>query len=305
MELLARCQHTVFTVRQLASIGLGRSGAAYRSHVHRLHRIHHGVYSLVPKELLTREGHYMAAVLACGPAAALSEYAAAKLRGLMDSSRTQIDVTVPTRGVRVRKGIRVHRSTTLRPQDIELVRGIPCTTVARTIFDLADRFFGRRLERLLDEAAYLEVLDFSALQEQMQHNRGRVVAVSNLCRVFAEHRPGSTLTDGPLGEQMLALIAATDLPLPKVQYCIDLGDGEPMIHADFAWPEAKVILETDGRRAHGSPRRTAADYRRDQRAAKAGWYTMRVTGPQIRREPERLKETVVTLVKTRLAQLAA
>jgi very-short-patch-repair endonuclease len=247
----------------------------------------------------------MAAVLACGPGAALSGYAAAKHRGLMDSSRTRIDVTVPTRGGRSRKGIRVHRSPTLRAQDVELVEGIPCTTVARTIFDLADDLGDRRLERLLDEAAYQEVLDYSALQEQMAHNRGRVTAVSRLRRVLATHRPGSTLTDGPLEEEMLALINETDLPPAKLQHWIDLGDGEPMIRADFAWPEAKVILETDGRGAHGSPRRTAADYRRDQRAAKMGWYTMRVTGPQIRRERARLKETLVTLVRTRLAQLAA
>lgn len=101
---------------------------------------------------------------------------------------------------------------------------------------------------------------------------------------------------------MLALIRSTDLPNAKVQLWIDLGDDEPMIQADFAWPEARVILETDGRQAHGKPLRTMADYRRDQRAARAGWHTMRATRQQIRSEPERIKAT--SLVRTRLAQQA-
>jgi very-short-patch-repair endonuclease len=246
----------------------------------------------------------MAAVLACGPDAALSLHSATKLHGLMDSSRTRIDVTVPTRGGRDRKGIHIHRSATLRPDDVELVHGIPCTTVARTIFDMAEVLSDRRLERLLDEASYQEVLDLTALDQQSAHNVARKKARAKLRRALAAHRLGSTLTDGPIGEQMLALIRSTDLPNAKVQLWIDLGDDEPMIQADFAWPEARVILETDGRQAHGKPLRMVADYRRDQRAARAGWHTMRVTRQQIRREPERIKATLISLVRTRLAQQA-
>ncbi len=283
--------------------GLTAQAWADRVRAQRLYRIHHGVYALVPEPLLTPNGRRIAAVLACGPGAALSHYSALKLHGLMDSSRRQIDVTVPTRSGRARQGIRIHRSITLRPQrDVVLIHGIPCTTVARTILDMAGVLSGRRLERLLDEAAYQEVLDLSALEEQVRHNAGRFKARNRLRRVLNKHRSGSTLTDGPLGEEMLALIRSTDLPEPKVQHWIDLGDGESMIQADFAWPQAKVILETDGQRAHGKPLRTRADYRRDQRAARAGWHTLRVTQQQVASEPGRVKETLISLVRARLPQ---
>jgi very-short-patch-repair endonuclease len=301
---LALEQNGVFHLCQIVSAGLSASGVRARARRHRLHRIHDGVYALVPEPLLTPNGRRMAAVLACGSGAALSHHSSLKLRGLRDSNRSKIDVTVPTRGGRSRSGIAVHRSNTLRPQDVELVQGIPCTTLARTIFDMAGVLTPRDLERLLDELAYQELLDAAALIEQIEHNRGRVGACANLRRALAEHHAGSTLTDGPLGEEMLALIRSAELPAPKVQHWIDLGDGEPMIQADFAWPEAKVILETDGQQAHGKPRRTQADYRRDQRAARAGWHTLRVTRRQVRAEPERIIETVATLIRTRLAPRA-
>jgi hypothetical protein len=301
---LADRQHGPFHLRQIAAVGLSPSGVWSRVAAGRLYRIHDGVYALVPESLLTPNGHRMAAVLACGPRAGLSHYSSLKLRGLMDSSRAKIDVTVPTRNGRSRKGIQIHRSITLRPTDLELVQGIPCTTLDRTIFDMAGVLTERRLERLLDEAAYQEVLDMAALDEQIEHNRGRAKPCANLRRALEQHRPGSTRTDGPLGEEMLALIRSAGLPVPQLQWWIDLDDGEPMIQADFAWPGAKLILETDGQRAHGKPRRTTADYRRDQRAAKAGWSTLRFATEQIRKEPDRVKQTLSTVVRSRLAQQA-
>ncbi len=294
-------QHGVFATWQ---VSVSPQMLGERAKATRLHRIHSGVYALVPEPLLTPNGRRMAAVLACGPGAALSHHASLKLRGLRDSSRSRIDVTVPTKGGRRRQGIAIHRSTTLRPQDIELVQGIPCTTLARTIFDMAGELTPRQLEQLLDEAAYQEVLDAAALDSQIEHNRGRPKPCANLHRALTHHRVGSTLTDGVLGEEMLALIRSTDLPEPKVQHWIDFEDGEPMIQADFAWPDARVIVETDGQRVHAKPRRTMADYRRDQRAAKAGWHTLRFATQQVRAEPERVKETLRTVVRSRLGQAA-
>jgi predicted transcriptional regulator of viral defense system len=299
---LALAQHDVFTTGQLDAIGLSARAVQHRAGRSKLHRLYHGVYSLVPRELLTSNGHRMAAVLACGEGAALSHQAAAEHLGLMTSSRTHFDVTVPTRGGRRRSGIQIHRSSTFRPDvDVTLVDGIPTTTVDRTIFDLADVLSPRRVERVLDEAAYLEVLDVARLDEQMEHNQGRGRAVGRLRKVLAKHRPGTTRTDGPIGEMMLAITRAVGLPDPETQVYVDLGDGEPMIQPDFLWREAKVILETDGRQAHGQPLRTRADYRRDQRTARAGYQTLRVTGAQIKDEPARLGATLLALVTSRSA----
>ena len=79
----------------------------------------------------------MAAVLACGDGAALSHGSAAALWSLSPKSPTWVHVTVPGNGGRRRrKGIVVHRSTTITADDVTRHRGIPTTTPARTRRDL-------------------------------------------------------------------------------------------------------------------------------------------------------------------------
>ncbi len=101
----------------------------------------------------------MAAVLACGGDAVLSHRSAAELHGLRATDRSRIEVTLPGRVRRHRAGIQVHRSTTLTAADVTTVDGIPVTTVARTIADLADVLRERGVERALEQAASLGVLD--------------------------------------------------------------------------------------------------------------------------------------------------
>src|SRR5438105_4374482 len=122
---LAARQHGVFSLDQLVEIGLAASTVRHRAEAGRFHRVHRGVYSLMPLSLLTRGGRYMAAVLACGPGAVLSHRSAADLLGLRRTDRTRIDVTVPRRTGRDRRDIDLHRSTTLTPADTTSRRGIP------------------------------------------------------------------------------------------------------------------------------------------------------------------------------------
>ncbi len=297
---LALIQHATITAQQLAEIGLARRTVRHYASIGWLHRIHHGVYALVPEPLLTIAGRRMAAVLACGPGAALSHLSAAALRRLARDGRAVIDVTVPTRAGRDRPGIRIHRSSTLRPSDVTIVDGIPCTTVARTIFDLADTFPRRRVERVIDEAVVLGLFDLHALDEQIAHGTpGRHRAATTLQSALSAHRQHSTPTESQLEERALALIRATPgLPPPELQKWIDLGDGEELIRADFVWRDARVILETDGA-VHRQGRRVAADARRDQRAARAGWQTLRATWDQVTLEPTRLSATLLAVVTAR------
>lgn len=297
---LALGQHGIVTATQLIALGLSTSSIQRLTRIGSLHRVHHGVYSVVPVALLKSNGHRMAAVLACGEGAALSHRSAAELHGLAVDRRTRFEVTVPSRAGRSRPGIIVHRSSTLRPCDVTRVDGVPCTTIARTALDVADVRPQRELERLLDEAVALELFDLAPLQEQAEHAQpGRGRAARKLHRALTEHRPGTTRTDGPLGERMLRIIRTTPgLLMPDVQPWIDLGDGEEMIRADFAWREARVILETDGA-IHRRGRRVERDIRRDQRAARAGWLTLRFSAAQIRNEPPRIGATLLDVVTSR------
>src|SRR5436309_708253 len=133
----ATAQHTVISLAELRELGFTDEGVRKRCARGRVHRIHHGVYALVPKSLLTREGRWMAAVLAAGPGAVLSHRSAAALHGIRRTDRANVEVTAAGRSPRKRAGIDIHRSTTLTAADTTIVNGIPCTTVARTFLDLA------------------------------------------------------------------------------------------------------------------------------------------------------------------------
>ena len=134
---LATRQHGVFSLGQLRDIGLATATVRHRAARGRLNRLHRGVYSLVPTNLLAREGWWMAAVLVAGPGAVLSHRKAGALHELLSCNRANIEVTVPARTSRCHPGIDIHRSSTLTEADITVVKTIPCTNVARTLFDLA------------------------------------------------------------------------------------------------------------------------------------------------------------------------
>ncbi|HEX6115972.1 MAG TPA: DUF559 domain-containing protein [Solirubrobacterales bacterium] len=134
-EIAAR-QHGVVTIEQLLWAGLSHSSVRRRVRAGLLHRLYRGVYAVGHTDL-SREGRWLAAVLACGPEAALSHASAAHLWSLAPKSPQWAHVTVPGDGGRAkREGIVLHRSTTLRPTDVTRRRNIPVTTPARTRRDM-------------------------------------------------------------------------------------------------------------------------------------------------------------------------
>jgi hypothetical protein len=297
LAAVAATQHTVFSLDQLRELGLSSSAVQDRAAAGRLHRIHHAVYSLVPRELLTREGVFMAAVLACGPSAVLSYRSAAALHGLRRTDRARVDVTIPQRSPRQHPGIDVHRSITLLPRDTTLVGNIPCTTVARTVLDLGQVVNRREVERACDQAEILEVFDLQAFLDQVERNFSRLAA-RLLRAVLDQHYIGSTATWSELEEAFLAMCRAAGLPRPEVNVWITPDDGEPSsIRADFVWPDQHLIVETDGHTTHRTRQAFEYDRLRDQRLIAAGWTVIRVTWRQVTRHPRQVAKTIAKLLE--------
>jgi hypothetical protein len=295
LAAIAHKQHGVVALPQLVRLGLSASAVHKRAASGRLHRIHRSVYALVPRELLSRSGSFMAAVLACGPGAVLSHRSAAALHELRATDRAAIDVTVPGRTCRKHSGIDLHRSRTLTPEDTTEVDRIPCTTVARTQLDLADVVNRRALERAYDQAEILERFDLRALHDQLARNGGRR-ALAVVRAILDEHYSGTTATWSELEERFLALIRSAGAPTPEVNAWVAPDDGEPAIRVDFIWRASGLIVETDGRRFHNTRRAFETDRRRDQRLTLAGWRVVRVTWGQLTREPERVAELMIALL---------
>jgi very-short-patch-repair endonuclease len=281
----------VIAFAQLLALGFSASQIHKWVASGRLYRVHRGVYSIAPPELLTRKGRYMAAVLACGPAAALSHRSAADLHELRATDRSKIDVIVPGEHKRIVQGADVHRSRTLTTDGVIEVNRIPCTTLARTLLDLAGVVGRRPLERAIEQAEIREILDHADLNRQLERNQN-TRAACRLRAVLADQDDRSAPTESELEERFLAVCRASGLPLPERQAYINLHDGEPPLRVDFVWRAQKLIVETDGGRYHRTRRAFESDRRKDQRLTLAGWRVLRITWRQLRDEPER----IVTLI---------
>src|SRR5262249_50605589 len=130
-----------------------------------------GVYA-VGRPQLGRHGRWMAATLACGPAATLSHGSAGTLWGFGSERGGLIDVSVPTTAPRNRPGIRVHRRLALRPDDLTIQEGIPVSSPVRTLVDVATKLTLSRLERTVNEAYKLDRVKVDELRAALAHYRG-------------------------------------------------------------------------------------------------------------------------------------
>jgi very-short-patch-repair endonuclease len=286
---LARRQHGVITRAQLLELGLSEGAVDHRVARGWLHPVQRGVYA-VGRPQLTRLGTLLAAVLSCGPGAALSHEAAAEVLGIRRQRPGPIDVTVPG-GRRRRPGVRVHRAA-LPLAEVAERHGIPVTTVVRTLVDLATRLSKDELEAAVNEADRLDLVDPERLREALDEMQSRKGAVA-LKRIL--DRRSFTLTDSVLERRFLAIVRRAALPLPQTQQRVN------GFRVDFWWPDLGLVVETDGLRYHRTPAQQARDRRRDQAHIAAGLKPLRFTHAQIAYEPgevERILKAAVTPAPT-------
>jgi hypothetical protein len=169
---LVRRQHGAIARRQLLELGLGPRRIERQIASGRLHPVWRGVYA-VGRPLLGKRGRWMAAVLACGPDAALSHGSAAALWRFGSEQGGQIDVSVPA-GTRNRQpGVRVHRRTEAVLGDVAIHEGIPVTSPVRTLIDQATRLRPMQLERAVNEADKLERVRADVLHASLDDYRGQ------------------------------------------------------------------------------------------------------------------------------------
>ena len=215
--------------------------------------MHRGVFA-VGHPPLTREARWMGAVLACGDGAGLSHACATALWEIRPYSGSWIDVTVPSRGGRAsRDRIRLHRSSTLRADDVTTHRGIPVTTVARTLLDVAATLREPSLARTVEQTEIRRLFDLTAVEQTLARNPNHPGA-KRLRRALELYRDDE-LTRSELEKVFLALCDAHGIPRPLVNHIVEGKE------VDFFWPDQRLIVETDGarnalhdRRLRGRPR---------------------------------------------------
>jgi len=286
---LATAQHGVVTRRQLLELGLSAQAVQHRIAKGRLHRVTPGVYSVGRAEL-SRPGHWMAAVLACGPQAVLSHASAAALWGIGPERPDAIEVTLCGSSARRRPGVLVYRRPNLRSSDLTVHRGIPVTCPVRTLIDLAARSGRSELERAVNDADRLDLIDPESLYEALDSYPGQR-GVGPLRAMLGER--SFRLTDSELERRFLPIAAAAGMPPPLTRQWLN------GFRVDFHWPDLGLVVETDGLRYHRTPAQQAKDRVRDQTHAAAGLVPLRFTHAQVRFEPNYVHLTLIA-VATRL-----
>jgi very-short-patch-repair endonuclease len=273
---LAQRQHWVITRPQLLDIGYTSEAIQVRLEDGRLHRVFSGVY-VVGRPHLTREGYLMAAVLACGEGAALSHFSAAELYAIVKRWPGRIHVSVPVpRAPRIR-GITVHRRKSI---EVRIHKGIPTTTPICTVIDIARGLDEQRIERAINEAVNLDLVD---LEELHAAARGRSSAIVRLL-----DREKFAVTDTVLEQRFLRIVRKTGLPLPQTQRRLEGG------RVDFYWPTLDLIVEADSLRFHRTPAQQRADRLRDQKHFAAGIRTLRFTHWQVWHEPDHVEAILLS-----------
>jgi predicted transcriptional regulator of viral defense system len=271
---LAERQHGVVSRRQLLELGLGRQAIARRREAKRLHDVHRGVYA-VGYRRLTRLGGWMAAVLACGPGALLSHRPAGVLLGMLDSCPDRVEVTAPRR-LAGRDGIRA-RQASVALDEQTVVAGIPVTTPARTLLDLAAVLDPHRLARALERAEALRLTSETSLHALLERHAGRPGAAC-LRRMLAELVPQHTRSE--LERRFLTFVEKAGLPRPRTNVWLQLG--EDWIEVDAVWSDRRLVVELDSRAHHLTREAFERDRERDRRLQAAGWRVARLTDRALR-----------------------
>ena len=218
----------------------------------------------------------IAGVLAIGPGAVLSHRAAAAHRGLRPYSGVEITLERPRRR---RTGIRVHQLQLLR-DEVTVLRGIPVTTVPRTLFDLAAVLPRSEVERAIKEAEIQQLTDHLSLPDLLTRYPRR----EGVAMIRTILREGAVLTRSELEVRFLSFLRTTGLPPPEVNAWLLLAGR--WIECDCVWRDRRVIVELDGRAAHDTARAFESDRARDRMVMAFGWRVVRVTWRQLHHEPQ-------------------
>jgi very-short-patch-repair endonuclease len=279
---LATSQRGPIGVGQLADEGVGHSAVTRRVTGGSLHRVFRGVY-LVGHEALAPFARESAALLACGELAVVSHSSAASAWRFAREP-LEVHVTVVGRRRRSRPGLRAHYAARLDPRDLRWIDGVPLTSPARTLLDLAATRYPD-LERAFADAhaqRLLKPYDLVAAIKSAGPRRG----VRALRALISDNETGFTRSKA---ERLLRrLIREANLPEPR--FNVPFRQYE----LDAVWPEHRLVLEVDGYNYHGHRAQFESDRARDMALMAAGYRVIRVTWRQLSDEPLAVVAAIAT-----------
>jgi very-short-patch-repair endonuclease len=221
----------------------------------------------------------MAAVLACGPNAALSHRSAAALWRILPRWQAPPEVTVTTR--RGHAGIHVHRS---RQIESTTHYGIRVTTPARTLVDLADVLNPKQLTRAVNEAQVQRLVSPAELTTLLTRYPGRRTS---------QLTPERGATRSHLEDDFTRFLKRHKLPIPERNQTIAGHE------VDAVYRQRKLVIELDSRQFHSTPRAFEQDRDRDADLLNAGFSTLRITDHRLKHHNTKEAHRLRTILHSR------
>ena len=240
---------------------------------------------------ITHHGWVMAAALASAPSVA-SHWTAGWLWGLF-ATNSWIHLTAPTRRHR-RSEFRVHFAT-LGAVDVGEVSGIPVTSLARTILDLAPLVDADRLARIVRDAEELADDDGRRLFDlrDFESLLARTAGHARLTKTLHLYRPDPSFTRSGLEREFRALVRRTGLPLPSQNYVVGRYE------IDAYWEAERFGVELDVFATHGSRLSFERDRERADDLLAIGVEIIRITDVRLAREPDALMRRLAAHLERR------
>ena len=239
---------------------------------------------------LPLNGELLAAVLACGPQGRLSFVSALRKWELRRGGTYRIDVTAP-RSIKPKPGIRLHQPRHLDAVETTELDGIPITTVAQTLLDVAAPAYRLNMSKLLHQTIVAELFDMHAIARVLARNP-RAAGATRLAEALREEAP---FTRSHLEDTALALFRSHSVPQPETNAWI--SDGTRLVEVDFLWRDAGLIVEVDGWRYHRSRWRRRQDAAKSAALEGQGWRVLRFSEFAIAGTPADVAASVLAAIR--------
>lgn len=251
-----------------------------------------GGYRLI--ELMTATDLVRAAVTVL-PSAVVSHFSAAQIHTISFAPIDRASVTVHSRTTHRFPGVQVFRCSDMRDSHVSESRGLPMTTVERTVVDLASVVSKHRLAVIVDDLLAARRTTLHQLDEVLEDVARKGKPGVRAMRSVLVERSGTASRQTKLEAVGELILRNSDLPSFKTEYPIPW---HPDRRYDVAFVTAKLAIEWDSFRWHSQERVFQSDRERDREAMEHGWRVLRFTWRDVTDDPDSVVRTVNALLVT-------
>lgn len=303
IHVVASEQHGTFSRAQARAAGA--SPNLVRS------RVDQGRWQVLAPGVLGLPGHRSSlrrdlwvAVLHGGDGAAVTHEAAGVVRGMEGVRVGRLTISVPRARSHPLPGVTWHRVSDLEPADVTTIEGLPVTTTVRTLLDLAAVVGQPVLDHLVEGEVVARRTTVAAIGERFDRLRRRgKPSVLRMATTLDRLGPGDGLSRTELEALLDRVIRLAGLPTPIHEHPLPAERGMRGF-VDRWFPEAKLVVEGDGRRWHERRAAMARDRERDIELARHGIQTLRFVWERLSNSAAESAEDLAVIHAARVALLA-